>query len=56
MDGKTATFKKNFKCCFRYLDLRRFGTLPHGGFGMGFERLLQVILDWDVRDIIPFPH
>ncbi|XP_065884239.1 asparaginyl-tRNA synthetase-like [Dysidea avara] len=39
-----------------YLDLRRFGTLPHGGFGMGFERLLQVILDWDVRDTIPFPR
>ena len=40
----------------RYADLRKFGTLPHGGFGMGFERLLQVILDWDIRDTIPFPR
>ena len=39
-----------------YLDLRRFGTVPHGGFGLGFERLLQSILGADIRDVIPFPR
>ena len=41
----------------RYLDLRRFGSMPHGGFGLGFERLLQSILGLDnIRDVIPFPR
>ncbi|KAJ2785443.1 asparaginyl-tRNA synthetase [Coemansia javaensis] len=40
-----------------YLDLRRYGTTPHGGFGMGFERFLQMLTGLDsVRDIIPFPR
>ncbi|XP_065737939.1 asparaginyl-tRNA synthetase isoform X5 [Phocoena phocoena] len=41
----------------RYLDLRRFGSVPHGGFGMGFERYLQCILGIDnIKDVIPFPR
>ncbi|XP_073870990.1 asparaginyl-tRNA synthetase isoform X7 [Macaca fascicularis] len=41
----------------RYLDLRRFGSVPHGGFGMGFERYLQCILGVDnIKDVIPFPR
>ncbi|KAF1450313.1 putative asparagine--tRNA ligase, mitochondrial, partial [Spheniscus mendiculus] len=40
-----------------YLDLRKFGSVPHGGFGMGFERYLQCILGVDnIRDVIPFPR
>ncbi|KAM6158056.1 asparaginyl-tRNA synthetase isoform 6-T6 [Rhynchocyon petersi] len=40
-----------------YLDLRRFGSVPHGGFGMGFERYLQCILGVDnIKDVIPFPR
>ncbi|XP_061058785.1 probable asparagine--tRNA ligase, mitochondrial isoform X2 [Eubalaena glacialis] len=40
-----------------YLDLRRFGSVPHGGFGMGFERCLQCILGIDnIKDVIPFPR
>ncbi|XP_064024951.1 asparaginyl-tRNA synthetase isoform X2 [Pogoniulus pusillus] len=40
-----------------YLDLRRFGSTPHGGFGMGFERYLQYILGVDnIKDVIPFPR
>ncbi|XP_077914726.1 asparaginyl-tRNA synthetase isoform X2 [Halichoerus grypus] len=40
-----------------YLDLRRFGSVPHGGFGMGFERYLQCILGIDnIKDVIPFPR
>lgn len=41
----------------RYLDLRRFGSVPHGGFGLGFERLLQGMLGLEnIRDAIPFPR
>uniref|UniRef100_A0A0G2K7D7 asparagine--tRNA ligase n=1 Tax=Rattus norvegicus TaxID=10116 RepID=A0A0G2K7D7_RAT len=40
-----------------YLDLRKFGSVPHGGFGMGFERYLQCILGVDnIKDVIPFPR
>ncbi|XP_064841498.1 probable asparagine--tRNA ligase, mitochondrial [Oncorhynchus masou masou] len=40
-----------------YLDLRRFGSVPHGGFGMGFERYLQCVLGVDnIKDVIPFPR
>ncbi|XP_065437802.1 asparaginyl-tRNA synthetase isoform X2 [Chrysemys picta bellii] len=40
-----------------YLDLRQFGSAPHGGFGMGFERYLQCILGVDnIKDVIPFPR
>ncbi|XP_071074390.1 asparaginyl-tRNA synthetase isoform X2 [Dasypus novemcinctus] len=40
-----------------YLDLRRFGSVPHGGFGMGFERYLQCILGiQNIKDVIPFPR
>ncbi|NXF45287.1 SYNM protein, partial [Oceanites oceanicus] len=41
----------------RYLDLRKFGSVPHGGFGMGFERYLQCVLGVDnIKDVIPFPR
>lgn len=40
-----------------YLDLRRYGTTPHGGFGLGLERLLGYITGIkNVRDLIPFPR
>jgi asparaginyl-tRNA synthetase len=40
-----------------YLDLRRYGTVPHAGFGLGFERLVQFITGMDnIRDVIPFPR
>ncbi|KAM9318925.1 asparaginyl-tRNA synthetase [Pholidichthys leucotaenia] len=40
-----------------YLDLRRFGSVPHGGFGLGFERYLQCILGVDnIKDVTPFPR
>ncbi|XP_063301033.1 asparaginyl-tRNA synthetase [Pelobates fuscus] len=40
-----------------YLDIRKFGSVPHGGFGMGFERYLQCILGIDnIKDVIPFPR
>ncbi len=40
-----------------YLDLRRFGTAPHCGFGLGFERLLMYVTGMqNIRDVIPFPR
>ncbi len=40
-----------------YVDLRRFGTAPHCGFGMGFERFLMLITGVsNIRDVIPFPR
>jgi asparaginyl-tRNA synthetase len=40
-----------------YLDLRRHGSAPHAGFGLGFERLVQFITGMaNIRDVIPFPR
>ena len=40
-----------------YLDLRRFGSVPHAGFGLGFERLLMLLTGiTNIRDVIPFPR
>ena len=40
-----------------YLDLRRFGTTPHSGFGLGFERLILYVTGMaNIRDVIPFPR
>jgi asparaginyl-tRNA synthetase len=40
-----------------YLDLRRYGTVPHSGFGMGFERVLMFLTGVsNIRDAIPFPR
>ncbi|MBN1295687.1 asparagine--tRNA ligase [bacterium] len=40
-----------------YIDTRRFGTAPHAGFGLGFERLLQYLTGMaNIRDVIPFPR
>jgi asparaginyl-tRNA synthetase len=40
-----------------YLDLRRYGSAPHAGFGLGFERLVQFMTGMaNIRDVIPFPR
>ncbi len=40
-----------------YRDLRRFGSVPHAGFGLGFERFVQFVTGMDnIRDVIPFPR
>jgi len=40
-----------------YLELRRFGSVPHAGFGLGFERLIQFVTGMqNIRDVIPFPR
>ena len=40
-----------------YLDTRRWGSAPHSGFGLGFERLLLFVTGMgNIRDVIPFPR
>ena len=40
-----------------YMELRKFGTAPHAGFGLGFERLMLFITGMsNIRDVIPFPR
>ncbi|MEM8892064.1 MAG: amino acid--tRNA ligase-related protein, partial [Bacteroidota bacterium] len=40
-----------------YLDLRRFGSAPHSGFGLGFERIIQFVTGMgNIRDVIMFPR
>lgn len=40
-----------------YADLRKYGTVPHAGFGLGFERLVQFVTGVEnIRDVIPFPR
>ena len=40
-----------------YLDLRKFGTVPHGGFGLGFERMIMLVTGLTcIKDVIPFPR
>ena len=42
---------------FWYLDLRKFGTAVHSGFGLGFERLVQFVTGMgNIRDVIPYPR
>jgi asparaginyl-tRNA synthetase len=45
------------KDIYWYLDTRRYGTAPHSGFGLGFERLLLFVTGMaNIRDVIPFPR
>jgi asparaginyl-tRNA synthetase len=40
-----------------YLDLRRYGTVPHSGFGLGLERMMMYLTGLkNIRDVIPFPR
>ena len=48
---------KNLKDVDWYLDSRRYGSVPHAGFGLGVARMLQWMLERDhIRDVIPFPR
>ena len=45
------------KDMWRYHDTRKFGSCPHAGFGLGFERLILFVTGMqNIRDVIPFPR
>ncbi|RPH32776.1 MAG: asparagine--tRNA ligase [Bacteroidales bacterium] len=55
--GKIAEMHIPEKDMWWYLDTRKFGTAPHSGFGLGFERLLLFVTGMsNIRDVIPFPR
>jgi asparaginyl-tRNA synthetase len=52
--NETGLLKENY---WWYSDSRRFGTVPHSGFGLGFERLIMLMTGTsNIRDVIPFPR
>jgi asparaginyl-tRNA synthetase len=57
LEAKLAEFGLDKETYSFYLDLRRFGTVPHAGFGAGFERLVQYFSGIEnIRDAIPYPR
>ncbi|KZV45339.1 hypothetical protein F511_04077 [Dorcoceras hygrometricum] len=57
LEQRLDDLKLNKESYWWYLDLRRYGSVPHAGFGLGFERLVQFATGLDnIRDAIPFPR
>ncbi len=57
LDQRLDEMKLNKADYWWYRDLRRYGTVPHAGFGLGFERIIQFITGMqNIRDVIPFPR
>jgi len=57
LENNIKFFKINDKNLDWYLDLRRYGTVPHAGFGLGFARSLMYMSGMaNIRDVIPFPR
>ncbi|CAL9081316.1 unnamed protein product [Musa textilis] len=57
LESRLDELKLNKDSYWWYLDLRRFGSVPHAGFGLGFERLVQFATGIEnIRDAIPFPR
>ncbi len=55
--GRIEELNIPMKDMWWYLDTRRFGTVPHAGFGLGFERLVLFVTGMtNIRDVIPFPR
>ncbi|WP_185864948.1 asparagine--tRNA ligase [Blattabacterium cuenoti] len=55
--NRIKKFNINKNILWWYLDTRCFGSVPHSGFGLGFDRLVQFITGMDnIRDVIPFPR
>ena len=57
LQARIAELGMDTKGLWWYIDTRRFGTAPHSGFGLGFERLLLFVTGMaNIRDVIPFPR
>jgi len=57
LENKIKSLGLDEKDYWWYLDLRKYGSVPHSGFGLGFERLIMYITGMqNIRDVIPFPR
>ena len=57
LERKCKEFNVPKEAIWWYLDTRKFGTVPHAGFGLGFERLMMFVTGMtNIRDVIPFPR
>ncbi len=57
LEARMQSLGLNPKDYWWYLDLRRYGTVPHAGFGLGFERTIQFVTGMsNIRDVIPYPR
>lgn len=57
LEARLEEMKLNKEDYWWYLELRKYGTVPHAGFGAGFERLVQFVTGVEnIRDVIPFPR
>ncbi|MCL1915222.1 MAG: asparagine--tRNA ligase [Desulfovibrionaceae bacterium] len=57
LEQRLAELGQDSRNYWWYLDLRRFGSVPHSGFGLGFERLIMLLTGiGNIRDVIPFPR
>ncbi|WP_299804753.1 asparagine--tRNA ligase [uncultured Shewanella sp.] len=57
LDARLAEMELSKEDYWWYRDLRRYGTVPHAGFGLGFERLVSYVTGVsNIRDVIPFPR
>jgi asparaginyl-tRNA synthetase len=57
LEQKINEFGLDPKPYWWYLELRKYGSVPHSGFGAGFERLIRLVTGLDIiRDVIPFPR
>jgi asparaginyl-tRNA synthetase len=57
LENKIEDMKLEKEVYWWYLELRKYGTTPHAGFGLGFERMLMYVTGMEnVRDVIPFPR
>lgn len=57
LEAKLKEFNLNPEDYWWYMELRKYGSVPHSGFGAGFERLVQFVTGMEnIRDVIPFPR
>lgn len=57
LEGNLERLGMNKEAYYWYSDLRRFGTVPHAGFGVGFERLIMFVTGvQNIRDVLPYPR
>ena len=57
LDARLDELKLDKEAYWWYRDLRKYGSVPHAGFGLGFERLVMMATGIEnIRDVIPFPR